>query len=56
MRHDSIETTMKYYVGQNAEAMADEIWEAAERVGTSVGTKPNRVKPSPNKKVANPFG
>jgi integrase len=26
MRHESIDTTMKYYVGQNAEAMADAVW------------------------------
>jgi integrase len=26
MRHESIETTMRYYVGQNAEATADELW------------------------------
>ena len=28
MRHESIETTMKYYVGVNAEATADELWAA----------------------------
>ena len=28
MRHESIETTMKYYVGRNAEATADLLWEA----------------------------
>ena len=28
MRHESIETTMKYYVGQNAEATADALWAA----------------------------
>ncbi len=26
MRHEDISTTMKYYVGQNAEAMADALW------------------------------
>ncbi len=26
MRHESIETTMQYYVGVNAEATADELW------------------------------
>ena len=30
-----IETTMKYYVGVNAEATADELWSAA---GTILGT------------------
>jgi integrase len=28
MRHTSIETTMKFYVGQNAEATADALWES----------------------------
>ena len=28
MRHESIETTMTYYVGQQAEATADELWRA----------------------------
>ena len=26
MRHKSIETTMKYYVGQDADDVADELW------------------------------
>ena len=34
MRHEDIATTMKYYVGQNAEAMADTIWSA---VGDTLG-------------------
>ena len=38
MRHESIDTTLRYYVGLDAETTADAIWEAAERVGTSVGT------------------
>jgi len=29
MRHEDIETTMRYYVGQNAQATADAIWEAS---------------------------
>lgn len=28
MRHESVETTMRYYVGQNAEATADAVWNA----------------------------
>ena len=28
MRHSKIETTMKYYVGENADATAEEVWEA----------------------------
>ncbi|WP_425399981.1 tyrosine-type recombinase/integrase [Aeoliella sp.] len=30
MRHASIQTTMEFYVGQNAESTADELWRAAE--------------------------
>ena len=29
MRHTDIATTLKFYVGQNAEATADAIWEAS---------------------------
>ena len=29
MRHTEIATTMKYYVGLNAEATADELWRVA---------------------------
>jgi integrase len=36
MRHSSIDTTMKYYVGQNAEATADELWQCHERAAESV--------------------
>jgi len=32
MRHSSIETTMKYYVGVNAEATADELWRVSGKV------------------------
>jgi hypothetical protein len=35
MRHASIETTLRFYVGQNAEATADELWECHERVTQS---------------------
>jgi integrase len=35
MRHSSINTTMAYYVGSNAEATADALWAAA---GTNLGT------------------
>ncbi len=28
MRHESIETTMKYYVGHNAQLTADALWSA----------------------------
>lgn len=31
MRHESIETTMRYYVGQNAQRTADAAWAAFEQ-------------------------
>jgi len=31
MRHESIDTTLRYYVGRNAQATADVLWEAHER-------------------------
>lgn len=36
MRHENIETTLRYYVGQNAERTADAIWAAAEKVTSEV--------------------
>ena len=39
MRHEDISTTMKYYVGRNAEKTADALWEAHEAgQGTVLGT------------------
>ena len=40
MRHESIETTLRYYVGANAERTADACWEAFDRVG---GAAPSPV-------------
>jgi hypothetical protein len=39
MRHESIETTMRYYVGQNAESTADELWRTA---GSISGSRPEK--------------
>ncbi len=33
MRHESIETTMKFYVGRNAQTTADVLWQAHEAAG-----------------------
>jgi len=49
MRHESIETTLKYYVGQNAEATADAVWNAWEEaqngksVSNSVSIQPQEA-------------
>lgn len=37
MRHESIETTLRYYVGVNAERTADVVWEAWEARGNTFG-------------------
>ena len=37
MRHASIETTMKYYVGQNAQRTAAQLWKAASDLGDQTG-------------------
>ncbi len=42
MRHEDINTTMKYYVGQNAEAMADVVWATQE---TSVAASASSAGP-----------
>jgi hypothetical protein len=39
MRHEDISTTMKYYVGQDADAMADTLWAA---VGDTLVDTPSR--------------
>jgi integrase len=41
MRHESIDTTMSYYVGQNAQRTADAVWKAYERVTESGNTLGN---------------
>jgi hypothetical protein len=41
MRHESIETTMRYYVGRDADAVADVLWQAVES-----GTRPTSVTAS----------
>ena len=39
MRHESIDTTMKYYVGVNAEATADELWKAVGDISGGAAQK-----------------
>ena len=41
MRHESLETTMRYYVGVNAGATADELWAA---IGGNSGGAPESAK------------
>jgi hypothetical protein len=35
MRHESIDTTMKYYVGRNAQSTAAVLWQAHHEVNKS---------------------
>jgi hypothetical protein len=44
MRHKDISRTMRFYVGKNAEATADAVWEAASRINTSVNSRPENEK------------
>ncbi len=44
MRHESIETTLRYYVGQNAESTADAVWEAAGRCNNSSNNRHSQQK------------
>ncbi len=45
MRHEDIATTMKYYVGRNAENTARVLWEAAKEIGlgTTLGTSDEKT-------------
>jgi len=43
MRHESIETTQKYYVGRNAATVADTVWGAAS-MSTSMSTEQTAEK------------
>ena len=40
MRHKSIETTLKYYVNQDADEVADELWKAHSGLGNTLGNTP----------------
>jgi len=50
MRHKDIATTMKYYVDQDADDIAAELWEGQGKVGTFVGTWPE----TPETEATNP--
>jgi integrase len=39
MRHESIETTLRYYVGRSAQATAGILWEAFRSVGNHLGNR-----------------
>jgi hypothetical protein len=42
MRHESIETTMKFYVGRSAQRTADILWQAHEQaLSNSSGNTPS---------------
>jgi integrase len=43
MRHEDINTTLKFYVGSDAEATADVLWAAVKKVGTNLGTTASKT-------------
>lgn len=47
MRHESIETTLRYYVGTNATRTADACWEAYERTVRTSSAMPVASPPTP---------
>ncbi len=57
-RHESIDTTMKFYVGREAEAAADVLWDAYEKAtgrGNTLGnTTPKTQSEATQEKAANP--
>ncbi|MFO0899300.1 MAG: site-specific integrase [Pirellulales bacterium] len=45
MRHESIDTTMRFYVGRNAQTAADQLWAAYERVQNRPGNGSGNTEP-----------
>lgn len=48
MRHKSIETTLKYYVDQDADEIADELWRQHENINTFINSRPSEGTDGPN--------
>jgi hypothetical protein len=46
MRHESIETTLRYYVGRNAQATAKTLWDAHKKATNSNSFGNRAAKPS----------
>jgi integrase len=53
MRHKSIETTLKYYVDQDADDVADELWKAHSGLGNTFGNTPSLDHEKSEKASAN---
>jgi integrase len=47
MRHKSIETTLNYYVDQDADEIADELWQGRESIDTFIDTRPPEASEGP---------
>jgi integrase len=55
MRHESIETTLKYYVDQDADDVADELWKAFGDSGNSFGnSRPKSQGSDPDRPTDDP--
>lgn len=55
MRHESMETTLKFYVGRNAERVAESIWSTEANSGDVFGDTTENRQISSNNKSHNPF-
>ena len=45
MRHETIEKTLKFYIGRNAEAITDVLWESrSESIGRRIGSAPDSAE------------
>jgi hypothetical protein len=52
MRHKSIDTTLKYFVDQDADDVADELWKAhgaeSNTLGNTPSSEPKKVEKGPD--------
>ncbi len=51
MRHDAIETTLRYYVAQDADDVASDLWREFGNINTSINTPeklPKKEQEAPN--------
>ena len=52
MRHDAIETTLRYYVAQDANDVAKELWREFGNINTSINScqnPPKKEEEAPNR-------
>ena len=54
MSHESIETTLRYYVGLNAESTADTLWECHDRLNAENAASGSKSGSTAEKMADNP--